>query len=171
MAAHEPEPGARVRAESRAERADRNFIELLQGSRVAVTGVQVLFAFLLTVPFSSGFTEVTRVNRWLFYVSLVGAAVASVCYIAPAAQHRVLFRQGLKEPLVRRANVYGLAGAMALGISMTAATLMVVGYLFNGPLPIVTGAAVAALAAWVWFAEPALIRLRSGRARDSAPRT
>lgn len=163
------EPDAGTRTESRAERADRNFIELLQGFRVAVTGVQVLFAFLLTVPFSIGFARVDATDRRLFLAALVGAAVASVCYIAPAAQHRVLFRQGLKEAMVRRANLYGLAGAVALGVSMTAATLMVLRFLLDGPVPLILSGVVAALAMWAWFVEPALLRL-SGRGGDGPQR-
>lgn len=145
-------------SETPAERADRNFMELLQGFRVAVTGVQVLFAFLLTVPFATGFTRVGDGDRRAFYVALVGAAVASVFYIAPVAQHRVLFRQGMKEGLVKRANLYGLIGTLALTVSITAATLLVVGHLFDGPLPLITAAGTAALAAWLWFIEPALKR-------------
>ncbi|NUR87405.1 MAG: hypothetical protein HOY71_25270 [Nonomuraea sp.] len=144
-------------SESRDDRADRNFVELLQGARVAVTGVQVLFAFLLTVPFSPGFAGA---DRRLYFVALVGAAVASACYIAPAAQHRVLFRQGKKEQLVRRSNRYGIAGALALVVAMTSATALVIDYLFGGVLAWVTAGAVAVLAGWSWFLQPALDRNR-----------
>ncbi|MFI0486048.1 DUF6328 family protein [Actinomadura sp. 9N215] len=144
--------------ENTGERADRNFVELLHGVRVAVTGVQVLFAFLLTVPFSPGFAEVADSDRGLYYLALTSAAVASVFFIAPVAQHRILFRQGLKEPLVHRASLYSLIGTLALAVSMTSATLMVVGYLFDGPLPLLTAAATAALAAWLWFIQPVLQR-------------
>lgn len=147
--------------ESGKERADRNFVELLQGARVAVTGVQVLFAFLLTVPFSPGFVRLGEGDRRLFYVALVSAAVASICYIAPATQHRVLFRQGLKETLVRRSNAYGIAGALALAVSMTAATMLVVDFLFHSALGMVTAGAVALLAVWAWFGQPALDRSRA----------
>jgi hypothetical protein len=148
--------------ETPAARTARNFIELLQGFRVAVTGVQVLFAFLLTVPFQPGFREVAQADRWLFFVALVGAAVASMFFIAPVAQHRILFRQGLKETLVRRSNLYGLLGSIALAISMTAATLMVVNFLFSGPLPIITALVTALLASWLWFIEPSWDRSRNG---------
>ncbi|MBA9004974.1 DUF6328 family protein [Thermomonospora cellulosilytica] len=148
--------------ETPAERADRNFVELLQGFRVAVTGVQVLFAFLLTVPFAPGFSRLAEDERRLFYVSLVGAAVASMFYIAPAAQHRVLFRKGMKETLVHRSNLYGVIGTLALAVSMTAATLLVLDYLFDGVLPVVTAVLVAALALWLWFLEPLLRRTRNG---------
>jgi hypothetical protein len=144
--------------ETPGERADRNFIELLQGFRVAVTGVQVMFAFLLVVPFSAEFAEVSDFGRGLLYVALVSAAIASICYIAPAAQHRVLFRQGLKEPLVHRSNRLGLAGGVALLIAMVSATLMVVDHLFSGPLPILTAGVLAALASWLWFVQPSLHR-------------
>ena len=157
--------GEGIDDESPAARADRNFMELLQGFRVAVTGVQVLFAFLLTVPFAPGFSKVARTDRWLFYVALVGAALASMFFIAPVAQHRILFRQGFKETLVKRANVYGLLGTVALAVSMTAATLMVVDYLFGGALPYVTAAGAALLAVWLWFVEPA----RDRRAGEKAP--
>ena len=88
-----------IDGESPGARTARNFMELLQGLRVAVTGVQVLFAFLLTVPFAPGFARVAEAERWLFYVAIVGAALASMFFIAPVAQHRILFRQGLKETL------------------------------------------------------------------------
>ncbi|WP_103944847.1 DUF6328 family protein [Thermomonospora echinospora] len=148
--------------ETPAERADRNFVELLQGFRVAVTGVQVLFAFLLTVPFSQGFVRVDEADRRLFYVSLLGAAVASMFFIAPVAQHRILFRQGMKESLVHRANMYGMIGTLALAVSMTAATMLVVDYMYNGSLPVVTAALTAVLALWLWFGDPLLRRTRNG---------
>ncbi|RVX40355.1 hypothetical protein EDD27_2760 [Nonomuraea polychroma] len=147
-----------MKQESQQERADRNFVELLQGARVAVTGVQVLFAFLLTVPFSPGFAQLSLADRWLFYVALVSAAVASICYIAPTAQHRVLFRQGRKETLVRRSNLYGILGALALAVSMTTATMLVIDYLFGPTLAWGTAAVIAVLALWTWFGQPALNR-------------
>lgn len=82
-------------------------------------------------------------------------------FIAPVAQHRILFRQGLKEPLVHRANLYGMIGTLALAISMTAATLMVVDYLFAGPLPLITAAGTAGVAAWLWFIEPIILRAKN----------
>ncbi|MEV0231937.1 DUF6328 family protein [Nonomuraea sp. NPDC050786] len=147
-----------MKNESEQERADRNFVELLQGARVAVTGVQVLFAFLLTVPFSSGFAKLDLADRWLFYVALVSAAVASICYIAPTAQHRVLFRQGHKETLVRRSNHYGIVGALALTVSMTTATMLVIDYLFGPAVGWTTAGILAALALWTWFGQAALSR-------------
>jgi hypothetical protein len=162
----DPPPGSRSRtdrSESRAERADRNFAEILQGFRVAVTGVQVLFAFLLTVPFSEGFAKLTDPGRTLYIVALAAAALASICYIAPTAQHRILFRQGLKELLVNRSNRYGLSGGVALVISMTAAASMVADYLYGGLLPVLLGGAVALLSGWSWFLQPVLTRMKARR--------
>ncbi|GGO64255.1 DUF6328 family protein [Nonomuraea cavernae] len=155
------EQGLESAKESHGERADRNFVELLQGARVAVTGVQVLFAFLLTVPFSEGFVRLGDLDRRLYFVALVSAAIASILYIAPATQHRVLFRQGMKETLVRRSNLYGIAGALALAVAMTAATMLVVDYLFDGTVAIITAGVVALLALWAWFIQPALDRSTS----------
>jgi hypothetical protein len=138
----------------------RNFLELLQGLRGALPGVQVFFAFLLTVPFAPGYDRLGATDRRLFYVALVGAAVASVFFIAPVAQHRILFRQGCKEALVRRSNLYGIAGTLALAASMTSATMVVVDFLFTGPLALITAACFAVLAGWLWFGKPMLTRIR-----------
>jgi hypothetical protein len=150
-------------SETPEERTNRNYLELLQGFRVAVTGVQVLFAFLLTVPFAPGFNRVDASERRVYFVSLAAAALASLFYIAPVAQHRVLFRQGMKEQLVKRANLYGMVGSLALAISITAATLLVVDHLFDDPLPLITAGATALLALWLWFVQPAIGRSANGR--------
>ncbi|MEU8803024.1 DUF6328 family protein [Spirillospora sp. NPDC048819] len=156
--------------ESPAERTIRNFLELLQGFRVAVTGVQVFFAFLLTVPFAPGYDRVTALGQWLFYVALISAAVASIFFITPVAQHRILFRRGCKETLVRRSNLYGIVGTLALAVSMTTATMAVVDYLFNGPLALITATGMALLAGWLWFGQPMLTRIRGALSvpRDEA---
>ena len=105
MSDHEAETG-----ESDKERIDRELIELLNGLRVILPGVQVLFAFLLAVPFASRFAEADAFQRDVLLVTAVAAAVSTVLLIAPAAQHRVLFRAQAKEELLRRANRFALAG-------------------------------------------------------------
>jgi len=142
--------------ESGKERVDRELTELLQGLRVAVTGVQVLFAFLLTVPFSARFAEAGSTQRWFLYAALVAAAVATACYIAPAAQHRLLFRTGQKDLLVRRSNLYGICGSIALLAAMGTAVLFVVDALFSSLQAALTAAGVTALIAWAWLVQPAL---------------
>ena len=101
--------------ESHKERVDRELIELLNELRVALPGVQFLFAFLLIVPFQQTRDQLTDFQRDLYFVALLAAAVATVLLIAPAAQHRVLFRQKDKEKLLRRSNVYAVAGLIVLG--------------------------------------------------------
>ncbi|MCG5213124.1 DUF6328 family protein [Streptosporangium soli] len=140
--------------ESHKERIDRELGELLQGLRVAVTGVQVLFAFLLTLPFAAGFPKVDTVGRWLFFVSLMSAAFASVCFITPAAQHRVLFRTGLKELMLRRANALGVTGAVLLAVAMTSAVALVVEVVINSWQAALFGAAVALTSGWLWIGQP-----------------
>jgi hypothetical protein len=151
--------------ESPKERLDRELVELLQGLRVAATGVQVLFAFLLTLPFSAGFDKIDETGHWLFLVAVVTAALASICLIAPATQHRILFRSGLKALLLRRANRLGVVGGVALAISMVCSTTLVVDGLTSLWLAVVIAAAIAGLSAWLWFVQP-LISLLRARDRD-----
>ncbi|MFI6906489.1 DUF6328 family protein [Nonomuraea sp. NPDC050394] len=145
---------SRNERESHKERVDRELTELLQGLRVAVTGVQVLFAFLLTVPFQQGFGKVDTAGLWLFFIALMGAALASVCFITPAAQHRVFFRTGLKERMIKRANSLGIAGAAFLLIAMTAAVAMVAEVVLNAWPATLFGGAVALTAGWFWLLQP-----------------
>ncbi|ETK31745.1 DUF6328 family protein [Microbispora sp. ATCC PTA-5024] len=156
--------------ENRKERVDRELGELLQGLRVAATGVQVLFAFLLTLPFSAGFEKVDQTVRWMFYVAVLAAAVASICLIAPATQHRILFRSGLKEVMLHRANRLGVAGGAALAISMTFATGLVVEALAGAWLAALVAAVVAGLSGWLWFVQPLLSLRAAGTRTDGTPR-
>lgn len=142
--------------ESPKERVDRELGELLQGLRVAATGVQVLFAFLLTLPFSAGFEKIDSAGHWLFYIAVVAAAVASICLIAPATQHRILFRSGLKELLLHRANRLGVAGGLALAVAMACSTALVIEALTTTWPAALIGAGVALLSGWLWFVQPLL---------------
>ncbi|RCG32073.1 hypothetical protein DQ384_05995 [Sphaerisporangium album] len=149
--------------ETHKERVDRELGELLQGLRVAATGVQVLFAFLLTLPFSTGFGKVDQSGRWLFYVAMLSAAIASICFIAPATQHRILFRTTLKETMLHRANRLSVVGGIALAISMTCSTgLVVESYLGVLPAALLAGG-VAGLSGWLWFVQPIVTRYRRGQ--------
>src|SRR3954452_470776 len=102
MTSGDTQQSPRRRDESRAERVDRELIELLNELRVALPGVQFLFAFLLIVPFQQSIDKVTAFQRGIYFVALAAAAVATALLIAPAAQHRVLFRQHDKEKLLKR---------------------------------------------------------------------
>jgi hypothetical protein len=158
-----PEP-----QETPAERVNRELMELLQGLRVAVAGVQFLFAFLLTLPFSNGFARVGAAGRWVYFTSLVTAALASICFIAPAAQHRMLFHAGRKDLLVLRSTRYEIGGATALTISMASSIAVAARGFFSTWIAGVTAGCVVVACAWAWFVQPLLSRRRI-RASPASP--
>jgi Family of unknown function (DUF6328) len=146
--------------EDRSERLDRELIELLNELRVALPGVQVLFGFLLAVPFSQGWQRVTDAERLVFFLTFLSTAIATVLLIAPSAQHRILWRARDKEALLRRANALALAGTVFLALSITGAVWVVTDVIYaRAPTSAVT-AAIAGLFAWVWFAAPLIRRAR-----------
>jgi Family of unknown function (DUF6328) len=147
------------RDETDTERLDRNLIELLQEVRVVQTGVQVLFAFLLTVPFSSRFDEITGFQRGAYFTALVGAAAASVLLLAPTAVHRILFRLGQKEYMVEVSNRLTLGGLLATALAMIAAMLLVSDVMFGTGAAIVIAFVTAVACVVVW----ALLPLRRRR--------
>ena len=147
--------------ETRQERINRELLELLNELRVALPGVQFLFAFLLVVPFQQSADRFTDFQRDVHYVALLSAAVATVLLIAPAAQHRVLFRQQDKENLLWRSNRSAIAGLLALGVAICSALLLVVDVLFSRAQAWATAGAVAALLLWWWVLVPFWHRARS----------
>lgn len=146
--------GAALRRETPAERADRNMAELLQELRVALPGVQILFAFLLTVPFSSGFDGLDRFQRLLYFGVLLSTAVATALLIAPTAHHRLLFRKRDKENLVRVSNRLTIAGLAVLSVSLTGAVLLISDILFKAPATIAFTAAIGLIFVVLWGALP-----------------
>ena len=146
------------RDETDHERLDRNLIELLQEVRVVQTGVQVLFAFLLTVPFSSRFDEITSFQRGAYFAALVGSAAASVLLIAPTAVHRILFRLGQKEYILEVSNRLALGGLLSTAVAMTAVMLLVGDVMFGNAVGIVIGIVTAVAFGVVWALMPLLRR-------------
>jgi hypothetical protein len=148
-----PEP-TDPRPESEAQRADRNVAELIQELRVAGLGVQVLFGFLLSLPFTVRFSQLGSGQRGLYVASLVLSAIATALLLGPVAYHRLVFRRGLKEHLVRYANRMAILGLAAVGAAVLTAVLLVTTYV-SGTL---TGALLTALMACMlgglWFALP-----------------
>ena len=142
------------RDESGAERADRNLGELLQELRVAGLGVQVLFGFLLSLPFTARFTRLGAGQRDLYLASLVLAAVATALLVGPVAYHRLVFRQGQKERLVRAASVMAIGGLAAVALAVSAAVLLVTSYVSGGLAAGLITAFVACLFGLLWFAFP-----------------
>jgi amino acid permease len=121
----------RMKNESEKQRWDRNFADLLQELRVAQTGVQILFAFLLTLPFSNGFGKTTDFQRDTYLVALIAAAFATAMIISPVAFHRALFRQGRKPELVRYAHRMASGGLAFMLVSMVASVLLITDFLLN----------------------------------------
>ena len=136
----------RIRNESDKQRWDRNFADLLQELRVAQTGVQILFAFLLTLPFSSGFPDTTAFQKDIYVVALLAAAFATAMIISPVAFHRALFRQGRKPELVRFAHRMATGGLAFMLIAMVASVLLITDYLLN-----VWAAIILTVIAGGWF--------------------
>jgi O-antigen/teichoic acid export membrane protein len=126
------------RNETALERCDRNLVELLQEVRVVQTGVQVLFAFLLTAPLAARFGTLDAFQRHVYFATLLATGAAAVLLIAPTAYHRVLFQRGDKEHLVQVANRFTLAGLAFVAISMVGALLLVTDLLFSGAVVAVT---------------------------------
>jgi uncharacterized protein DUF6328 len=147
-----------VDQESETERVNRELIELLNELRVALPGVQVLFAFLLTMPFAKGFATTTPLQRDVFFLSLASAVVATILLLAPSAYHRILFRQHDKDRLLRHANSLALAGMAALAVALASSLFVVVDYVFGAPLAGVATAVCGGLIAVLWCAVPIWIR-------------
>ena len=146
--------GAQLRDETPAERLDRNFNEMLGGLRVALPGVQVLFAFLLTVPFSQGFASISQFQRVLYLGVLLCTALASFLLITPTAYHRMVFRQGRKGEVVSFANAVVLVGLAFLGLAMTGAIFLITHYLFGPATAIPVTVVAGGVIAFLWYLLP-----------------
>ena len=151
------------RQETEKERLDRNLMELLGELRIALPGVQVLFAFLLAVPFQQGFAAVTPFQRDVYFGTLCCALLASACLIAPTAFHRITFRLHQKRALVEISNRLALAGLAALALALIGAMLLISDVLFGGVAAVAaTTAMVAALLALLWVVLPLRYRRTHG---------
>jgi len=155
------------------EELDRELIELLNELRVVLPGVQVLFAFLLAVPFANGWMRVTELQRDIFYVAFLATAAASILLIAPSVYHRLRWREGDKEQILVTSNRLAIAGTVFLALGMTAAVFLIGDILFKGVWAAITAAIVAGGVAWFWYGLPltdGARRRRSGaRARSGRP--
>jgi cation transport ATPase len=140
--------------ESEQERINRELIELLNELRVALPGVQVLFAFLLAVPFTQRFRQLTDAQEYAFFVSLLCTAFGSVLLIAPSAYHRLRFRQHDKEQLIQTANRLSIAGTIFLALAMTSAVYLITDLVFNAPVTLIVTAVTGATFAWFWYGLP-----------------
>jgi hypothetical protein len=141
-------------------------IELLNELRVALPGVQILFAFLLTVPFTARFDDLTTFQADVYYVTLLATAVSAACLIAPSAAHRLRFHQGEREWIVESASTLMIAGLAFLALALSGCVLLITDLMFDGARVWLYPGAIAALIVGLWFVRPLL---RHARGKSSGP--
>ncbi len=156
-----PRPSGRE--ENFEERLDRNLGELLQELRVALPGVQVLFAFLLAVPFSNGYKRITEFQKNAYFATLVFTAISAALLIAPSAYHRITFRYQQKERLVLLANRFAILGLGALALAMTGAVTLITDVLYGAIPTAIAGTAALLMFALLWYLLPLRRRLMLAR--------
>jgi O-antigen/teichoic acid export membrane protein len=146
------------RDETGLERWDRNFTELLQELRVAQTGVQILFAFLLTLPFTNRFGDVSSLDKVVYVITLLASAVATALLIAPVSDHRQVFRQGHKAELVKTASMLAQGGLGALLVAIIGAVFLVLDVVAGLGWAAGLGAVLVGLYLFLWYVLPKVIR-------------
>ena len=137
---------------------NQELIELLNELRVALPGVQVLFAFLLAVPFANGWNRVTDLQRDVFFVAFLSTATASILFIAPSAHHRLRWREGDKERILLTSNKFAIAGIMILAVSMIGAIMLITDVIYSDAAAVVTGVSALVVFGGLWLALPLLRR-------------
>jgi hypothetical protein len=136
------------------ERLGRNVTDLLNELRVAGTGIQVMFAFLLVVPFNAGWKETSPFDRWVYFVTLLCIAVAAVLLIAPSVHHRLLFRRHERDYLVRVGTRLAILAATFLAVGLTGILVLISNFVFGTVAAVIVGIAAAIVVIGVWFALP-----------------
>ena len=147
------------------ERADRELIELLNELRVVLPGITVLLAFLLAVPFARGWTRVTEFQRNVFVVAFLSTAVSVALLTAPSSYHRLRFRHGDKERMVRIGNRLALAGIAASAVSLLAVVVLVMDYVVSRGAAIAAAVGLFVVIAVLWYGLAVAGRLRDRSAR------
>ena len=141
-------------AESESERNSRRLIELLQEVRVATAGVQILFGFLLAVPFSQSFDSISRFNKHVYLVVLICTSLSAALLIAPTALHRLLFGRGHKPEIIAYANVTTISGLVLLAVAMVGVVLLLTNVIFGAAAAVAVTVPVALVFATTWFVIP-----------------
>jgi O-antigen/teichoic acid export membrane protein len=145
------------------QRDDRHLTDLLQELRVATIGVQVLFGFLLGLPFTVRFIRLDAWQRWLYLAIVLLSSISIALLVAPVAYHRLLFRRHQLGNVLRVANALAISGVIAVALAVTGAVLLVTSYVEPGVPAAVGSALVAALFATLWFVLPLARRAKSPR--------
>lgn len=148
--------------ESRKEQLEREHGELLEELRSLIPGAEVLFGFLLAIRFTGQFGELTTLQEYVYYVTLLSTATALVMLLAPAAYHRIRFREGDKEVMLRKGNREAIAGTAAIATAFTGVLFLVTDLVFSIPVAVVVAVGFFALTAWRWWAI-ALFRKAEGK--------
>lgn len=156
--------------ETDAERADRNFADLLQELRITLTGAQILFAFLLVVPFNTEFRRTTALEHGVYIGTLIGSALAAGLLVAPAAMHRVLFHQQVKDRLVDLAGTVAIAGQTLFALSLAEGVFLVVDYLYGVAAGLASGLVLLAWYLGWFFLVPWVIRRQEERSGGTVTR-
>ena len=136
------------------ERRDRELIELLNELRIALPGVQVLFAFLLILPFSQGFSKVSEYQRGVFFAAVCSATLATAMLIAPSSYHRLRFRDGDKERLLLTSNRLAIAGTALLAIAINCVLFLVSDVVFSLTVAIPATVFSTLVFGWFWYGLP-----------------
>jgi hypothetical protein len=144
------------------EKSDRQMAELLQELRIALPGVQILFAFLLTVPFSNGFSKTTSFQRDVLFVTLILTFLSTACFIAPSAAHRLRFHKHDRTWIIESANRLAIAGLAFLAAAMACAMLLITDVLYDGARVWIYSGIAALIVASLWFLRPLLRTESSG---------
>jgi hypothetical protein len=144
------------------DRTERQMAELLQELRVALPGVQILFAFLLTVPFAQGFQRVTDFQKDLFFATLMCTALSTACLIAPTATHRLRFHQRDRNYVIEVAHRLTIAGLVFLAFAILLAVALITDFLFDGAARWIWPGIIAVVIAVLWFLRPLLRSDSSG---------
>lgn len=149
--------------ESKDQRVNRELIELLNELRVALPGVQVLFAFLLVVPFSNGFPKLSSFDRKIYFAAFIATAVSTILLIAPSSYHRLRWRQSGKERMLIVSNSLTIGGLAALAVAITATVFMLTDFVFHRAWAATFTAIVAALFLIFWYGLPLASAIRDRR--------
>ena len=158
-----PKVPSRTKGEDEEERLDRELIELLNELRVVIPGVQVLFAFLLVVPFQVKFETLSSLQEDLYFATLLFAALATALLISPSAYHRALFRAGEKPRIIEYGHRLAIAGTACLMFAMTGAVTLICDLIFGSTRAIITGVLMLIVYSWFWFATGQIRRYKSSQ--------
>jgi hypothetical protein len=162
MKERELEKAEELTGEDRQELTARELIELLNELRVILPGVQVLFAFLLMVPFTQRFPDLDDLETGVFFMTLLCTAVATVLLIAPSAHHRILWRGGVREQRLALGNMLTIAGLIFLLPAIVGVVFVITAFIFGLSADVVVTGLLALFFVLLWFVLP--LRYREGEA-------